>query len=180
MPRDREALREELDALRDPLGRLRPQVIVDWARANPNSELYKDFQWDEKKAAYQHWLNQARQIVAIIFVEMETGRRETFSLVSDRSHAAGYRDSEEVFTSSRMRAEAVEMALKELKQWRNRYFHLTPELDEFFELIDRRCGPPPPGFAYRPPPPPSPPPPSGGRGGRPGRHRGRQPPHQSV
>ena len=51
---------------------------------------------------------------AIIFVERETRRRETFSLVSDRSHAAGYRDSEEIFTSSRMRAEAVEMALKEL------------------------------------------------------------------
>jgi hypothetical protein len=170
--RDREALREELEALRDPLGRLRPQVIVDWAREHPHSELHKEFQWDIQKAAYQFWLSQARNLVAIILVEEDTGRRETFSLASDRPYGRGYRDADEVFDHAGMRAEAVEMALKELKQWRQRYFHLSPELDLIFRVIDRMTGAAPP--PSRPPRSPPPPPPRGGRGGR-GRG-GRSPP----
>jgi len=53
-------------------GRVTPEAVVDDARA-PTSPLHDQFEWDEKKAAYQHNLDQARAlIVSIKYVSTTT------------------------------------------------------------------------------------------------------------
>lgn len=136
------SVREELEQLVDINGLLHPRAVVEWARNHPGSELHRAFEWNVEKAAYAHWLWQARQLI-IVHVRDDFGERTTFSLVSDRRHGGGYRDLEEVLNTEEMRQEAVTQALAELQRWRDRHTHLRPELAGIFRAIDRRLSPAP-------------------------------------
>lgn len=57
-------------------GVLRPSDVVEDAR-DPSSPLHELFQWDTNEAAYEHWLNTARKIIASVKVNITT---ETIAL----------------------------------------------------------------------------------------------------
>jgi hypothetical protein len=151
------SLRGELEQLVSPDGLLHPRTVVEWARSHPESELYRQFQWDVEKAAWAYWLHQARQLI-IIHVRDDFGQRTVFSLVSDQRHGGGYRDMETVLSTDEMRAEAIQQAFDELRRWRDRFTHLRPELSPIFRVIDRRLAEsspsPPLGGGDHPSPPP--------------------------
>jgi hypothetical protein len=52
-------------------GRLTPELVVEWARANPDSALYQYFTWDVERAAYERWLDQARELIRRVRVEVQ-------------------------------------------------------------------------------------------------------------
>jgi hypothetical protein len=47
-----------------------PRRMVKWARENPKSELHSQFEWDDAKAGYRYRLQQARQLILRIQVEV--------------------------------------------------------------------------------------------------------------
>lgn len=63
---------EALDAIsRDNGGTLHPQDVVAAARA-PESVLHSLFEWDDRKAARQHRLDQATRMIAAIVIPVHT------------------------------------------------------------------------------------------------------------
>ena len=103
----------EIVALTASDGKIYPSVVVAWAQANPDSELHRRFEWDIEKAAHEHWLWQARQLISIHVVDL-AGDRTTISLEIDRTRGGGYRDMGAVLSNADLRRMATEQALREL------------------------------------------------------------------
>jgi len=127
---------DELRALSDNQGLIHAPRVVEWAQLNPDSALYREFNWNVEKAAYDHWVWRARQLIALHIVS-ETGERRTISLAIDRKQGGGYRDLGEVITNEELRRAAVTQALAELQRWCNRNSHLERELGVLFRSIKR-------------------------------------------
>lgn len=73
----REAIRERLQEIADSNGGLlTPEAVVDDARKK-TSPLHSQFTWNQKQAAYQHWINQAQTLIARVRVEV-THKEATF------------------------------------------------------------------------------------------------------
>jgi hypothetical protein len=64
---------QRLRALEDKYGRLTPEILVRDAR-NPKSPLHDQFDWDVKRAAMAHWLEQARAIIRSVTVIVHEDR----------------------------------------------------------------------------------------------------------
>lgn len=114
---------EELKMIQqaDPDGILRPQVAVDWAKANPTSDLYRHLEWDNERAGDAYRLVQIRQLIAIHVVNVE-GKRELISLSIDRVVAGGgYREVDAVIANATWRNIALADALTELERVRLKY-----------------------------------------------------------
>jgi len=58
-------------SLEDSSGRLEPEKVVEAARP-PGSPIHEDFEWDVKKAAQQHWIEQARTLIRYVRFEVIT------------------------------------------------------------------------------------------------------------
>lgn len=86
----KEEIKERLAELeREGRGRLTPQAVVEDAR-DPTSPLHDLFQWDLGKAAYQHWLDQAREIIVSVEYVFKTDTTVVKSVYYHRDpNAAG-------------------------------------------------------------------------------------------
>ena len=127
---------DELRALSDNQGLIHAPRVVEWAQLNPDSALYREFNWNVEKAAYDHWVWRARQLIAIHVVS-EPGKRSTISLAIDRTNGGGYRDLNDVMSNAELRQVAVIQALAELQRWCGRNSHLERELGVVFRAIKR-------------------------------------------
>ncbi len=93
-----EEVRKELEAIERERGIIEPAVVVAAAR-DPDSALHEFFEWDDSKAADAHRIQQARQLIARIKVQMVGGDQQTYNvrsfahLSSDRR---GYRSLETI------------------------------------------------------------------------------------
>jgi hypothetical protein len=108
---------------------------VEWARKNRSSALHRQFQWDVRKAAYEHWLSQARQLIAVHVVS-EAGHRQTINLVIERP-TGGYRPLDQVLNTATLREAAVNQAFGELERWADRHRHLSQEFGHVFAAINQ-------------------------------------------
>lgn len=131
-----------LDALRGIArkhrGLIRPQHVVEEAR-HKDSPLHSKFTWDNKKAADEHRLWQARELIAQYWIVVEPSNepiRMFVSLSSDRPLKAGYRFTEKVLSDPDQRAEWVAMALADLQRWSRTYGALS-ELRPVTTAINR-------------------------------------------
>jgi hypothetical protein len=119
-------------------GLLQPATVVRAAR-NPKSPLHTAFTWDDKKAAQDYRLWQARELL-VRFEMVDAGSGEPInlflSLTSDRPTKAGYRFSKDVLADPDQRREWLLMAIADLESWRTSYAALT-ELKPVFAAIAR-------------------------------------------
>jgi hypothetical protein len=68
----REQIRQRLaDLEKANRGRLTPAAVVDDAR-QPSSPLHDQFEWDKGKAAYAHWIDQARTLITSVYYVHKT------------------------------------------------------------------------------------------------------------
>jgi hypothetical protein len=116
-------IENELTALMDEDGILNPRRVVEWAAGNPESDLHKQFEWDDQKAAEGYRLHQARRLIAI-HVVADDGRRATISLIQDRHSEGGYRPIDRVMSNAELRRMALRQALRELRRFEERYRHI--------------------------------------------------------
>src|SRR5438128_4396441 len=80
-------IRQALLSLEDDEGRLTPERVVKEAR-KPESPLHDLFEWDTEKAAYQNWLDRAREIIRTVRVEIVTEKRVISAVAYVRDPAA--------------------------------------------------------------------------------------------
>ena len=112
-----------------------PQALVDYAEANPDSELYKCFTWDDAKAANEYRKSQARQVLRLlVFTEPETDEPTKIRVLQKASEE--YVPVRKLIHDKDEYRELLKRAKLELKAFRERYKNLT-ELEQILELIDQ-------------------------------------------
>jgi len=138
MTKDEEVLAELRRIAKKRGGLLRPDHIIEAASAAA-SPLHRFFTWDDEKAANEHRLWQARELIATYWIVEPMSNepiRMLISLASDRQAKQGYRFSADVMANPDQRAEWLLMALAELERWQKTYGALT-ELKPVFAAISR-------------------------------------------
>jgi hypothetical protein len=126
----------ELERIKLRDGMLLRRRIVKEAK-NLKNPLHKaGFTWSIHRAAEEHWLEQAGQLIreVEIYVEFEGKEiqaRRFISLSVDRIRGGGYRGLIEVMKNPSMRKMMVEDALADLERFERRYNNLK----EFTELF---------------------------------------------
>lgn len=94
--------------------------VVAWAKRNPKSALYRQFEWNNSKAATEFRLWQARRLVQI-HVVMEDGTPQLVSLSFDRLGSGGYRSISDVVSSKELSEIMLRDALGELQRVQARF-----------------------------------------------------------
>jgi hypothetical protein len=125
----------ELRFLSDSRGIINPNRVLDWARANPDSEISRNLEWDDTRAGHEYRLSQIRRLIQIHVVDA-TGDRKTISLVQDRHELGGYRYLAPVLGNAEMRRMALVEAFAEYKRWERRY-HFFAEFKPLFDAADQ-------------------------------------------
>lgn len=75
LPVQKKAIEERLERIRmRNNGVLTPEAVVADA-ADKSSPLHSEFEWNDKRAAHQHRLNQARELIRKVTVEIKTTSR---------------------------------------------------------------------------------------------------------
>ena len=119
-------------------GVLHASDVVRAAR-DKRSLLHSRFEWDNNKAAEEHRLWQARQLIAVTvqFVEQTqppTVAKVFISLMEDRHNGGGYRPLELVMASEHGRQSLLEDALNEMRRFQKKYSDLRV-LSEVFAAM---------------------------------------------
>jgi hypothetical protein len=115
----------ELQALMDKRGHLAPRRVVMWARAHKRSALHSHFNWDVKKAAMEHWLWQARELIVSVEVTYEDGKRRPIYVSPIATRTLGYRRLVDVMSDEDTKAQYLAQALEELRRVCDKYIDLT-------------------------------------------------------
>ena len=128
---------EELHRISDKNGGLLlPQHVVREAR-NPRSVLHSRFEWDNTKAAEEHRLWQARQLISIC-VEIIPGTSELtqayVSVSSDRAAGGGYRATVQVLSDTDLRRQFLQDALAELNTFQKKFARIKALAGIFSEI----------------------------------------------
>ena len=137
-PTRREVILPELERIRAECGGiLKAEAVVAEAESN-DSPLHRYFEWDDDKAAYNHRLWQARQLISAMVVVLPSQRRPIMAYVSLRDDrmfpAGGYRAMVDVLTDPILRQSLLYEALDDLNTWERKYRRLS-ELSEIFAAI---------------------------------------------
>lgn len=115
-------------AEQNPDRKLMPSAVVKAAR-DPRSPLHPRFTWDDSKAAHEHRLWQARELIASVEIVADNRFESSpvfTSLQCDRS-SGGYRLMDDVLSNRKLRQQMLITAEGELKAMQFRY-------DRFKEL----------------------------------------------
>jgi len=129
----------ELERIRqDHGGILNPKDVVA-AASDPSNPLHGCFTWDDRKAAYDFRLWEARQLIRVsVTVPRQTQRptRAYVSLDQQRANGGGYRALAEVLEDDEAREQLLRQALRELKAIERKYRELK-ELAPIFEQAEQ-------------------------------------------
>lgn len=120
-------LEEELLAVKGKKELLIAEDVVKWASKHRESLIAAQLEWDDGKAAHQHRINQARQLIVSLEIKMGEGQRRFYSLSIDRNNkrGGGYRDINDIMRSQSLYDILMADALNELKRMQEQYERLT-------------------------------------------------------
>lgn len=133
----------ELEALRAQTGALKPEDIVDMARAS-TSAAHGAFTWDDTKAAHKCRLDEARHLVRSITVvrseAKEQGPQKAYvNVVTAKKPDAPakhvYTSVEDALSDAAMRQQILDRAHSEMEAFKRKYQVLT-ELANVIQAID--------------------------------------------
>jgi hypothetical protein len=127
---DAQAIGEALERLTNENGgRLKPQHLVTAAQ-NRRHVCHKHFEWDDAKAAAEYRLDQARNLISIIYVETAVIEEPTHAYVSVRDGiGTAYRSAGEIITNRDLQRLVEAAALRDLEAWETRYADLAAICD---------------------------------------------------
>lgn len=129
----------ELESIERREGELTPANVLDRARS-ANSSLHDHFEWDDSKAAEQHRLGQAGELIRSITIDVSRSNVEppktTRAFVSvERQGERAYVGVQTAMSDAELRRQVLERAWAELRAFRERYADLK-ELSKIFEAMD--------------------------------------------
>lgn len=117
-----------LNAIADRDGRLQPEAVVDEARHKDNP-LHDYFVWDNREAAEQYRITQARYLIRSIVVRVERENEDdiiTRAIVSVvQNGERGYSRIENVLTDDEAMASLLQQAIKDLEWYQKKYAVLS-------------------------------------------------------
>lgn len=130
----------ELARIESKEGELTPAVVVERARSG-NSALHDHFEWDDSKAAEQHRLSQAGELIRSIVVDVTHSNVEPAKTVRafvsvERHGERSYVDVNRAMSDDDLRRQVLERAWAELSAFRKRYADLK-ELAGVFSAMDK-------------------------------------------
>lgn len=133
---DREAIRVRLAEIELANGgRLTAAAVVDDAK-NPDSPLHGSFEWDTDKAAYAHWIEQARSIITSVRVLHKTDTTQVRAVYYVRDPSAA--DNEQGYVSVNTLRSDSEMAREAILNEFSRAAHLLRRARELAVALDGR------------------------------------------
>lgn len=139
------SLKDEILALADENEIIDPKRVVEWARHHPESKLHASIEWNDKEAADEYRLFQARRL--IVLHTQDVYRKPTVvSLTSDRVNGGGYRPLENVIADEELRDIALRDAITFLERAYERYSYLVElaGVGRELQLVKTRLRPRPP------------------------------------
>lgn len=137
---DAEKAGREMEAIRrENAGALTPELLLERARS-ANSATHEHFEWDDSKAAEQHRLGQAGDLIRAITVDISRSNvlspQPIRAFVSvDRQGVRSYTSTVHAMTDAELRAQVLATAWRELLQLREKYAGLE-ELARIFAAVD--------------------------------------------
>lgn len=104
-----------------PQGEITPQELVSLAKDH-NSPIHKYFEWDDKKAAKDYRLYQARRLIKSIIIEIDGSDVPAYHNIRLLdSDEPSYMDTLNCMHSPDIWAQVLNRALMEAKNWAERY-----------------------------------------------------------
>ena len=129
---------KQLSKLHKKNGQLTAEIVVGDAKL-PASPLHDHFEWDDRAAAEEHRLVQARKLLNSVVILRDNGENahpiRAFVHISDEDAGSVYVSIDIAMGDAVMRRQVLERAWNELEQWRQRY-HEYEELAKIFTAID--------------------------------------------
>jgi len=105
-------------------GSIDAEKIVRAAENNPAHPAYKHLEWDDKKAAHKHRIDQVRALLRYVNISLP-GRTEIvpafISLPAKEGGGRGYYKAAEVVSSERLTDLLLEQAERDIAAWNARY-----------------------------------------------------------
>lgn len=114
-------------------GQIKPEDVVEVAR-DENSPIHNNFEWDDTKAAQEHRLWQARQLITYKF-KVEGNKEQQFynvKVVVNDVPVQGYFTKEKILSNKDMYLHLLKEAVSEIKYWEKKY----KEIKELEGVID--------------------------------------------
>ena len=128
---------EHIETIRKKVGYITPEMLVLKSKAK-SSPLHDCFTWDDKEAGKKQRVNEARYLLRMVTVEIETDEDEftvTRAFVSV-SESTEYQTIATVMGDEDMRSQLLQQALQELRSFKQKYAQLR-ELATVFAAIDK-------------------------------------------
>jgi hypothetical protein len=127
---------ETIELIRKKKGSVTPEMLVAAAKAKA-SPIHGCFTWNDKEAGKLRRLDEARYLLRMVTVEVETDNEpivtRAFVSISDSTE---YTTIEAAMSDEDMRAQLLMQAKKELRSFKQKYAQLK-ELSQVFEAINR-------------------------------------------
>lgn len=118
---------------------IKPDMIVQYAKDNPDSEIHKCMTWDDTKAADKWRLHEARMIVRslVITIETEERKEQPIRMFLRTDTTSGYKETVRIYQNEDELNGMLRMAKAELVAFEKKYRILsnTEELKEIFKFI---------------------------------------------
>ena len=129
---DAQAVGQELEKI-ETAGELTSEEILNYAKDNPDSELYKCFEWDDDEASRKYRLVQASQILSSISLKItEEPVRKQKVYVSIKSATSGsrkFKNIKEVLDNDEEYKQLLDKAEKEFDSCKEKYETLLRKQD---------------------------------------------------
>lgn len=129
---DAQLVGKELEQL-EILGEITPKEVVEFARNNPKSELYKCFDWDDAEAGEKWRLSQASSVICSISIkikeEPEVKQKVYFNVRSSESGTKKFKNIKDVLENDDEYKQLVNKATNELNNCKEKYETLIKKED---------------------------------------------------
>lgn len=137
---------EELERIEKEAGEVSPRLLVGHAKP-VSSPLHSFFEWDDRIAAEEYRVEQARSLIQAVVVKAFDGaetRNPIRAFVNvGTQDGRGYFGIATVMSDEEKREQLIMQARAEIEQWRDRYRAIV-EFSKVFEAIDKIAAKEPP------------------------------------
>ena len=123
---------KELEQL-EIIGEVNNEVVLEFAKNNPNSELYKCFEWDDTEAGRKYRLFQATQIISSIsltITEMPKKKQKVYySIKSSETHKKTFKNIKDIVENDEEYQQLLDKATTEMNDCKEKYETLIKKDD---------------------------------------------------
>lgn len=134
---DAQAVGQELEKI-EILGELSSEAVLNYAEKNPDSEVYKCFEWDDDEASRKYRLYQANQILCSISIKIKekpTEKQRIYvNVKSSETHAKTFKNIKEVLKNDEEYQQLVNKAKDDFIRCKDKYDKII-ERDDLKDVI---------------------------------------------